>query len=198
VHHNIQSLNKHLEDLKNNTEIRKAHVICLSETWLGNDSNLDSISIDGYSFESVNSGNGRGVAMYIQNSVKYDVVPLLTEQSDVVAIRTSGATNLLIATIYKPTATSSRVFSNEMNDVTAQIEILDTDYNVLLGDFNRDLLKEQVLPAFKHYDQLIEQPTTKRTLLDHIYIKPTPPEYSTSVMTTYYSYHDPTFIAIKY
>ena len=93
VHHNIQSLNRHFEDLKKNTEIRKAHAICLSETWLEHDCNFDSVAIDGYSLESVNSGNGRGVAMYIQNSVKYNIVPLLTEQSDVLAIRTSGKTN---------------------------------------------------------------------------------------------------------
>ena len=199
VHHNIQSLNRHFEDLKKNTEIRKAHVICLSETWLENDYNFDSIAIDGYTLESVNYGNGRGVAMYIQNSVRYNIVPLLTEQCDVLAIRTSGKTNLLIVAIYKPMATTSRVFSDEMNNLTAQIEILDTDHKVLVGDFNRNLLTDPVLPAFKHYNQVIQEPTTtKGTLLDHIYIKPLPPNYSASIMTTYYSYHHPTFVAIKY
>ena len=93
AHHNIQSLRRHIEDLKQNTEIRKAHVICLSETWLTENSNFDSLSIEGYSLELVNSGNGRGVAMYIQNSVKYTVVPLLSTESDVLAIRKSKLTN---------------------------------------------------------------------------------------------------------
>ena len=35
AHHNIQSLNAHIDDLRLNKELRKAHVICLSETWLG-------------------------------------------------------------------------------------------------------------------------------------------------------------------
>ena len=65
AHHNIQSLHRHIEDLKKNSEIRKAHVICLSETWLTDDSNLDSVSIEGYSLETVKSGNGRGVAVYV-------------------------------------------------------------------------------------------------------------------------------------
>ena len=199
AHHNIQSLNRHIEDLKSYTDIRKAHVICLSETWLDNNSDLNSVEIDGYTLESVNTGNGRGVAMYIQNSVKYQRVPLATEHSDVLAIRTSGRTNILIAAIYKPVATSPREFNNEMIEITTQFEIFDTDYNVLLGDFNRNLLKEQVLPAFRHYNQLIEEPTTdKGTLIDHIYIKPTPKKYTASVMTTYYSYHQPTFVAIKF
>ena len=31
AHHNIQSLNAHIDDLKLNKELRKAHVICISE-----------------------------------------------------------------------------------------------------------------------------------------------------------------------
>ncbi len=198
VHHNIQSLNCHLEDLKSNTEIRNAHVICLSETWL-DDSNLDPLSISGYSMEVVNSGKGRGVAMYIQNSVQYNRLHLSTEYSDVLAIRTCGNTNMLIVAIYKPVATTPRQFTSDMNDVTAHIEVLDTDYNVLVGDFNRDLLKDSIMPVFRTYKQLIEKPTTNHgTLLDHIYIKPIPQEYTSSVMTTHYSYHNPTFVAIKY
>ena len=200
AHHNIQSLNRHFEDMKRNIEFRKAHVICLSETWLTSSSNPETnFAIDGYSLESINSGNGRGVAIYVQNSVQYNVVPLMTEHSDVLAIRTFGKTNLLIAAIYKPVATSSRVFNNEMNEITAQIDNLDTDFKVLVGDFNRNLMKEQVLPAFRQYNQLIEDPTTtKGTLLDHIYIKPTPQNYDSSVLTSYYSYHHPIFVAIKY
>ncbi|XP_072048518.1 uncharacterized protein [Amphiura filiformis] len=199
AHHNIQSLNRHFEDMKNNSEFRKAHVICLSETWLTSSNNPETIAIDGYSLESINSGSGIGYAIYVQNSVKYNVLPLITEHSDVLAIRTSGRSNLLIAAIYKPVATSSRVFNDEMNEITAQIENLETDFKVLVGDFNRNLMKEQVLPAFRQYNQVIEDPTTtKGTLLDHIYIKPTPQNYSASVLTSYYSYHHPTFVAIKF
>ncbi|XP_072042907.1 uncharacterized protein [Amphiura filiformis] len=199
AHHNIQSLHRHIEDLKKNTEITKAHVICLSETWLANDTNNDdSIMIEGYSLESVNSGNGRGVAIYIHNSVNYTVIPLPSNECDVLAVRTQGNANLLIAAIYKPMATNTRVFSTEMNNMTAQIEMLKTDYTVITGDFNRNLLKERILPAFRQYDQVISESTTaKGTLLDHIYVKPKPHDYQASVLTTYYSYHNPVFIAIK-
>ena len=198
AHHNIQSLRRHIEDLKQNTEIRKAHVICLSETWLTENSNFDSLSIEGYSLELVNSGNGRGVAMYIQNSVKYTVVPLLSAECDVLAIRTHGKANLLLAIVYKPNATGRKIFSTEMNNITAQIEVLDVDYSLFTGDFNSNLFKEDILPAFKQYHQVITEPTTtKGTLLDHIYVKPKPQEFKASVLTTYYSYHSPVFISIR-
>jgi hypothetical protein len=199
VHHNIQSLNRHVEDIKSNAEMKKAHVICLSETWLQNDNILDPYKMIGYTFESVNSGKGRGVAMYIQNSIKYQRVFSANDQSDILVIRTSGNTNLLIGVIYKPVGTNLTEFSSEMNDLTAQFEILDTDHNVFVGDFNHDLLKHPPISAFDHYKQLVKEPTTsKGTLLDHIYIKPEPQQYQSVPMTTHYSYHNPTFIAIKY
>ncbi len=199
VHHNIQSLNRHLEDMKNNTDMQKAHVICLSETWLENDNNLDSYNMSGYSFETANFGKGRGVGMYIKNTVQYQRVFSANEQSDVLAVRTSGSINLLIAAVYKPIGTILTEFSSTMNDLTAQFEILDTDHTVILGDLNHDLLKYPPIPAFEDFKQLIQQPTTSNgTLLDHIYIKPTPQEYRSAPMTTHYSYHNPTFLAVKY
>lgn len=63
-------------------------------------------------------------------------------------------------------------------------------------------MKDGVLPppALANYFQVISEPTTaKGTLLDDIYIKPRPhnDEYVASVLTSYYSYHHPVFIAIK-
>ena len=85
-----------------------------------------------------------------------------------------------------------------MNNITAQIEVLDVEYTVITGDFNSNLFKEDILPAFKQYHQLIAEPTTtKGTLLDHIYVRPKPKEFKASVLTTYYSYHCPVFISIR-
>ena len=103
AHHNIQSLRAHLEDMKSNPEMRKAHVICLSETWLTDGNNQNSLQINGYSLETATFGRGKGVAIYVQNSVNYTVVPLpRNENCNALAIRTYGNTNLLIVAIYKP------------------------------------------------------------------------------------------------
>ena len=42
-----------------------------------------------------------------------------------------------------------------MTDLFTQFESLDTDYNVILGDFNHDLLKNPTIPASNNYEQLI-------------------------------------------
>ncbi|XP_072047334.1 uncharacterized protein [Amphiura filiformis] len=200
-HHNIQSLRRHIEDMKSNSEIRKAHVICLSETWLTDNSNFDSLAIEGYSLESTSATRGRGVAIYIQNGMNYTVVPIPSDACDALAIRTHGNTNMLITVIYKPVGISTGTFCTEMNNITAQTDLLDTDYTVFVGDFNHNLLggRGNDFPSLSQYHQVITDPTTAGgTLLDHIYVKPCPALYYASVLTTYYSYHNPVFIAIRY
>lgn len=199
AHHNIQSLRQHIEDLRKNTEMRKAHVICLSETWLNDNNNLDVLSIEGYHLETLNSGKGRGVAMYVQNGINYALQPLGSTECDALAIRTLGTSNLLIVVVYKPVATTTTAFCTELNNITAQTELLDTKYTVIVGDFNHNLMKQKVFTPLKQYQQVITEPTTaKGTLLDHIYIKPVPSQYIASVLTTYYSYHDPVSISVRY
>ena len=206
AHQNIQRLNTHIEDLKSNKEIRQAHIICLSETWLDNNTDTDHLLIEGFTLETVNSGSGSGVAMYIQNSVNYTVLPLHTDECDVLAIKTYGATNMVIAVVYKPVRTPLASFRKDMNNITAQLEALDTKYTVFLGDFNIDLLSKDpssTFAPFRQSHQVISQPTTrcfpKGTLLDHVYIRPKPAsaEFEASVLTMYYSYHYPVSVAFK-
>ena len=202
VHHNIRSLRAHIEDLKSNTQMRKAHVICLSETWLSDNNDLANLAIDGYTLETVNAGKYRSVAMYIQNSVSYSVLPLLTNDCDTLAIRTYGATDMTIAVVYKPPNTRQNTLCTEMNDITAQIELLDSDYTIIAGDFNIDLMKTGISTprCFQNYQQVISEPTTiDNTLIDHIYINPSPAvgQFKASTLPTYHSNHYPTYLAIR-
>lgn len=148
----------------------------------------------------MNSGKGRGVAIYVKNGVKYTLQPLTsTDDCDALAIRTMDTSNCVIVVVYKPIATTTAAFCTALNNINTQTELLDTKYTVFLGDFNRNLMKENILTPLKQYKQVITEPTTaKGTLLDHIYIKPAPSHNTASVLTTYYSYHDPVSISIKY
>ena len=73
--------------------------------------------------------------------------------------------------------------------------------NVVLGDFNVDLMQSPRNPLIKKmtendYIQIISKPTTSRnTLIDHIYVKGTSPVDS-GVLPTYYSYHEVTYLAV--
>ena len=201
AHHNIQSLNAHIDDLKLNKELRKAHVICITETWFtGTEYNHTvPFHIDGYDLViRQSSGRGRGVAMYIQRSVNHDVFDMHLNTCDILVVKTTGKTNLTIVAVYKPDGNNAE-FRREMNDLCTQLDGLQTDYTVILGDFNHDLNKQSPLSCFKDYCQVINTPTTHiGTLLDHIYIKPLPSDYKADVFWTYYSHHHPIAISIKY
>ena len=201
AHHNIQSLNAHIDDLRLNKELRKAHVICLSETWLGHTEYNHTIPfhIDGYDLAiQESSGRGRGVAVYIQRSVHHEVLEMHLDTCDILILVTTGKAKLAIVTVYKPEGNTA-AFCREMNDVCTQLETIDTDHTVIVGDFNHNLNKQSPLTCFKDYHQVITKPTTHAgTLIDHIYIKPPPSEYIADVLWTYYSHHHPVAIAIKY
>ena len=201
AHHNIQSLNAHIDDLKLNEELRKAHVICVSETWFRGTEYDQTIPfhIDGYDLVfQESSGRGRGVAMYIQRSVNHDAFDMHFDTCDILVVKTIGKASLAIVAVYKPDGNNVE-FRREMNDLCTQLEGLQTDYIVILGDFNHDLNKQGPLSCFKDYCQVITKPTTHvGTLIDHIYIKPQPSDYIADVLWTYYSHHHPVAIGIKY
>ena len=201
AHHNIQSLNAHIDDLKLNKELRKAHVICISETWFTGTEYDRTIPfhIDGYDLViQESSGRGRGVAMYIQRSVNHDAFDMHLNTCDILVVKIAGKANLTIVTVYKPEGNNAE-FRREMNDLCTQLDGLQTDHTVILGDFNHDLNKQSPLPCFKDYCQVITKPTTHvGTLIDHIYIKPLPSDYIADVFWTYYSHHHPIAIGIKY
>ena len=201
AHHNIQSLYAHIDDLKLNKELRKAHVICVSETWFTGTEYDQTIPfhIDGYDLViQESSGRGRGVAMYIQRSVNHDVFDMHLDTCDILVVKITGKANLAIVTVYKPEGNNAE-FRREMNDLCTQLDGLQTDHTVILGDFNHDLNKQSPFSCFKDYCQVITKPTTHvGTLIDHIYIKPLPSDYMADVFWTYYSYHHPVAIGIKY
>ena len=47
---NIQSLNKHIVDLKSDMRFKNADVICLTETWLRSGQNTGALSLNGFQF----------------------------------------------------------------------------------------------------------------------------------------------------
>ena len=136
--------------------------------------------------------------MYIQRSVNHDDFDMHLNTCDILVVKTTGKTNLTIVAVYKPDGNNAE-FRREMNDLCTQLDGLQTDYTVILGDFNHDLNKQSPLSCFKDYCQVINTPTTHiGTLLDHIYIKPLPSDYKADVFWTYYSHHHPIAISIKY
>ena len=61
---NIRSLNENLEDLKYDPTIKCSDIICLSETWLTNDCDVNGLKLHDYDLHLNSVGHGKGIAVY--------------------------------------------------------------------------------------------------------------------------------------
>ena len=105
MHLNIRSLNKHFDDLQlllNLTSDKSPSIIGLSETWLTNDSH-HPYSISNYKFISKNrqEKRGGGVALYVLESLKYDIhesisISNKTVESLFIEIKNSRPENVIV------------------------------------------------------------------------------------------------------
>ena len=139
--------------------------------------------------------------MYVKNNIPFNIIETSNDPFDVIIIQTFTKPSLLLILLYRsPTLNLSR-FSDGLANILTQFNVRGhssiSDYTVIMGDFNFDLFKHQGLQPLANYRQLIEQSTTSgSTLLDHIYISPTPANYSAGILNTYYSYHEPVFLSL--
>ena len=72
---NVNSLLKHLDELRIMADEHKPHIICLNETKLDNDVRDAELAIDG--FHKIickdRTRNGGGVAMYVKENLNFKV-----------------------------------------------------------------------------------------------------------------------------
>lgn len=94
--HNIQSLNKHFQDLKKDPRCWNADIICLTATWIKSGQNVSGFEIDGFSFHhsargevyndssakvfQLQASKGGGVAVYINQTGQEKFVHSLPEK----------------------------------------------------------------------------------------------------------------------
>ncbi|KAJ8048492.1 ATP-dependent DNA helicase PIF1 [Holothuria leucospilota] len=154
LHHNTQSLFCHYKDIISNPEFMKADIICLSETWLTS-VKLHCIHIPGYNLHCSNQqARGQGVAIYICEKYRYTFIPLETGQCHSLLVATHTIPSFLILMLYRPPSITTTHFLSLLVKALNQMEtchqIYNTDYKVILGDFNYDLLKLPSLGPLKN------------------------------------------------
>jgi hypothetical protein len=160
-------------------------VICLSETWLLDNDNLDIYTLPTYSIEIRNrntKGRGGGLLVYVKNDVTYKrCLDLELVELEVIWLQISrhGSKPFLVCFIYRPPANTDyfQHFKRMLNKALSKgLEIL------LLGDFNENLLQFPISASVKrlsdfielnNFKQLIQHATrisrTSSSLLDHVY-----------------------------
>ena len=190
-HLNIRSLRKHIEDLRSDPVLLGSNIICLSETWMPNETDVQQIALPGDNVLLNGGGRGRGIAIYHNlDKVEYEHVCNHPVQMSKLSI-----VNYDIFLIYRPPTCS---LAGLLSLIQEHISV--SRQTVLCGDFNWDLLKNNANCIYHFlinsgFKQLITSPThILGGFLDHVYTNTTPAH--TMIHPVYYSDHDATCIIL--
>ena len=81
---NIASLPKHIDELRNYMISTPVDILAINETHLDGSFSDSAVSIPGYSLERKEcKRNGGGVALYIRNSIAYEIIQTLDKKTGI-------------------------------------------------------------------------------------------------------------------
>ncbi|XP_071142082.1 uncharacterized protein [Mytilus edulis] len=212
--HNIQGLIPHINDIRSNSDILSANFVCLTETWLKNETvpclkgfnflhknRFSSYPSKKKVFKQLKRKTHGGVGIYIGNDQQCCPITLDSANMECIVIFIKEInTNLVL--IYRTETYPSSVFLDELYEVLISLpQENENTSTIVLGDFNQDVLKtkssiEQFM-AKQGFSQIVSHPTTDGdTLIDHVYLHGNL-QISAEIIQTYYSYHNMVSLNIK-
>ena len=184
AHLNVRSLISGFDKFKHLVCEHDFDIVALSETWLSNDVDSDTIKLQGYNlFRKDRVGRGGGVAIYIKTGInKCEIVSLdfLTNNNLFEHLWIKFKANqktFLISSIYRPPQINLTDCLNDLEDILSFVTPI-FDVVLCLGDLNVDLFNvdNPISNCFNsyNYEQLIMEPTritsSSSTLIDPIFI----------------------------
>ncbi|XP_072563646.1 uncharacterized protein [Paramormyrops kingsleyae] len=205
--HNVQGLACHLDDIKQDGRYMKADIICLTETWLKEDT--EEIHLNGFSFygkrrhlaydgddsifaELKNQQHG-GVGVYYKEHTNCSVVDLQCVNIECLQFNV-GLLKTTVSVLYRPPSYTVSIFQKNLMWLIARMDSMDGG-KIIMGDFNENLFTGSTITTFMEehgYAQLVKDATTGNgTLIDHVYAKDIVKNgICVSVMPTYFSHHE--------
>ena len=181
---NIRSLENHFDDLMmffEDQKLNKSSVICLTETWLSDDSTLSLFEITKYhrliSHEGFIRNSGAGI--YVLKSLRYQVVEF-QESLPAVAVKSTNASKncFTVACGYSSPSCDKLKFIQKLSTWTSVLANSEHSFYIV-GDMNINRLETNTTSniyiesmLLSGLTQLIAKPTcvtpVSQTLLDHM------------------------------
>ena len=147
MHINARSLYAHLDSLKSLLArlTKQFSIIGISETWL-NDNTYDLVNIQGYNYISNHRKDktGGGVAVYLQDTLDYKILPKCTlSNSEVIEslfieISVPQGKNTIVGVIYRPPNNRTSDFLELLSSIVSHAT-KGNKHCYIMGDFNLDL-----------------------------------------------------------
>ena len=160
---NVQSLSKHIVDMRSDLSFANNDIILCTETQLT--SELADVHLDNFNyFLNNNEDRFLGLAVYYKD--KIDLVREFDTKGISIFKTKFGSLELTIMLLYRKNNTLIPQFYDLLRYLTSTHDI-----DLIVGDFNIQP-NENLRNVLNLYDQLIERPTfISGSILDHVYVK---------------------------
>ena len=166
---NCHSLADKIRDIQHDTMLRFSDVICLTETWLKDDTEREDLELKGYKFHANSFGalRGKGVVLYFEPE-KFEVFQLVKTADLQVSCLSSP--DLDVIAVYR---------SADRNDAFDKIcsHIVQGKAIIICGDFNlcynerrsHKLIQSILSLGFKQ--KVLQATHIKGGMIDHVYFR---------------------------
>lgn len=178
---NIQGLSKNIEQFKMYLYEKNPIAAILSETHITVDIEESEINVNGYRAMRCDSHSRHtgGVIIYVQNSIKCDVIVNKNFNNEVwiLSVRVlCQRTNVIISGLYKSPISKNNMFLSWFRTL-CESELDFSKINIIAGDFNINIMKDTYYKkallndiSYLGLKQIVKNPTritdTSRTLID--------------------------------
>ena len=219
VHFNARSLNANFRNIESYISQLEFmfDVITVSETWFAENTHVGVFNISGYELHYVsrNDGRGGGVAIYINETLRYRRVESKCLSVDdcfeclTMEIIINGSKNVIIACIYRKPDSQMEKFTCHLEELFGKIKNNKVLY--ITGDFNIDLIKQDAHSQTKHFIDtifsmglfpLITKPSRitnhSATLIDNIFTNNTQHKNISGLVINDITDHLPVFAVYGY
>ena len=110
---NIASLPKHIDELRNYMISKPVDILAINKTRLDGSFPDSAVSIPGYCLERKDrdrNRNGGGVALYIRNSIAYEIIQTLDKKLELLCVKViePKAKPFIVGTWYRPSGVNQR------------------------------------------------------------------------------------------
>ena len=142
LHYNVRSLLPKMDLLHGTCEAQNPDVICVTETWLGEEIDNSEISLPGYNIIRLDRHrHGGGVAMYVKNTIDYNVILCGPDNLEFLLVSVNYCNcTLPIGLWYRPPNTPTTIFDTLQTCLESFGPSFFRNF-IFVGDFNVDFYK---------------------------------------------------------
>ena len=187
---NCRSLQNKFHNIKSDKSLLKSDVLILTETWLGDETDMIEYTLQEYSINFNNRGRGKGIISYFRGNFGNAV----NINEDGFSISKLEDQKLKVIGVYRSQDGNLTDLTNKLKDLvdTEVTTIVGGDFNICALEQGKNFLTVKLTKM--GFKQIVMEAThINGRVIDHVYIrqgKQTRFEWTLELMPKYYSDHD--------